>query len=80
MAREARQIRSLQWLRAGCRTPKGQQFGMRWGREPKACRSHYATQTEEALRRTSEHVSAGVLAVLRGQRPQWCVNPEVLAR
>ena len=39
---------------------------------------HSATQTEEALRRTSEHVSAGVLAVLRGQRPQWCVNPEVL--
>ena len=41
---------------------------------------HSATQTEEALRRTSEHVSAGVLAVLRGQRPQWCVNPEVLGR
>ena len=35
-------------------------------------------QTEEALRRTSEHVSAGVLAVLRGEQPQWCVNPEVL--
>ena len=41
---------------------------------------HAATQTEEALRRTSEHVSAGVLAVLRGERPQWCVNPEVLER
>ena len=41
---------------------------------------HSATQTEEALRRTSEHVSAGVLAVLRGQRPQWCVNPAVLDR
>ncbi len=39
---------------------------------------HSATQTEEALRRTSEHVAAGVLAVLRGDRPQWCVNPEVL--
>ncbi|MAG34802.1 MAG: hydroxyacid dehydrogenase [Dehalococcoidia bacterium] len=38
---------------------------------------HVATHTEEALRRTSEHVAAGVLAVLRGERPQWCVNPEV---
>lgn len=40
---------------------------------------HGATQTEEALRRTSEHVAAGVLTVLRGERPQWCVNPQVIS-
>ena len=80
MAREARQGRSLQWLRAGCRIPKGQEFGEGEDRQRRSCRSPSATQTEEALRRTSEHVSAGVLAVLRGQQPQWCVNPEVLAR
>lgn len=37
---------------------------------------HIATSTREALDRMATDAAKGVLAVLRGERPEFCVNPD----